>query len=99
MQAGKLNKWVTLSRSPISSPDNDGFFEPLTPEGAWAGIQPLSPGADGRTTTSLITIRYHAQVNVDTRLVYGSREFFVRGVQNLDERNDEMRLLCEEIAP
>ena len=50
-------------------------------------------------------MRYHKQVSVDTRIVFSDpvkqrdREFFVRGVQNVDERNKELRLLCEEVEP
>jgi len=52
----------------------------------------------------LISMRYHPQVTMETRIVYQAsgaapREFFVRGFQNLDEQNAEMRLLCEEVIP
>jgi head-tail adaptor len=98
MRAGRLTKWVTLSRAPQTSGDEDGFFEPLDPEGAWAFIQPMAPAPDGRSISSLVTMRYHPQVGLDTRLVYAGREFFVRGVQNVDEANVELHLLCEEIV-
>jgi hypothetical protein len=41
-------------------------------------------------------------VNKTRRLADGreiQRELFVKGVQNVDERDDELRLLCEEIVP
>jgi len=101
MRVGRLNKWVTLSRGPQKSPDNDGFFEDLVPPGCWAAIQPLPPGAGdlARTIQHQVTMRYHPQVSLDTRLLYGTRELFVRGFQTIDEDNVEMRLLCEEIIP
>lgn len=105
MRPGRLNKYVTLSRSPQSSPDGDGFFEALSPSTAWAQIQPVTAGEFERSTYHQITIRFHAQVTMDTRLVYTDaalgrdREFFVKGVQSIDEANKEMRLLCEEITP
>ena len=98
MRAGFLNKWVTLSRCPQTSPDMTGFFEDLSPPGTWAAIQPGPPGAaDTRSVQHLVTIRYHAQVNFDTRILWQGRSLFVRGVQNVNEDNVEMRLLCEEV--
>lgn len=99
MRAGKLDKWVTLSQSPQTPNDSNGFFEALSPEGVFASIQPLSPSADGRTVSSLVTMRYHPDVTMDTRIVFGTRELFVKGVQNVDEQNVELRLLCEEVVP
>lgn len=109
LAAGRLNKLVTLSRSPQTTNDSDGFFEALVPQTVWAAIEPQ--GADGRTVTHLVTIRYHAQVTMDTRLVYldpdrittanptGARAIYVKGFQNVAEHNEEMRLLCEEVIP
>ena len=105
MNVGSLRHQVSLANSLQQSNDADGFYEPLTPSLVYAAIVPISPGADGRTTSHLVTMRYHRQVSVDTRIVFydavkqRNREFFVRGVQNLDERNEELRLLCEEIEP
>lgn len=94
-----MNKWVTLSRSPQHGNDANGFFEPLSPAGSWCSIQPLSPSGDGRTVTSLVTMRHHEQVTMDTRLLYGTRELFVKGFQNVDENDVELRLICEEVVP
>jgi head-tail adaptor len=98
MRVNHLNKWVTLSRAPQETDDNDGFFEPLNPPGVWAAIEPLAPIGDGRTVQSLVTLRYHPQVSMDTRILYGTRELFVKGFQNVTERNVELRCLCEEVV-
>lgn len=99
MRPGLLNKWVTLSRSPQTTPDNDGFFEALSPAGVWAKVDPYQPWeADGQRMQSLtVIIRYHPQVTLDTRILYGTRELFVKGVQNIDEKNTWLRLYCEEV--
>jgi head-tail adaptor len=105
MDIGALRHQVSLARSPQTTNDADGFYEPLAPALVHAAIVPISPGSDGRTTTHLITMRFHKQVTVDTRIVFSDpikqrdREFFVRGIQNVDERNVELRCLCEEIEP
>lgn len=105
--SGRYNKWVTLSQSPQVTDDSDGFFDDLDPSGAWAAIRP-SLSADGRTTSMVVEMRFHPQVTVDTRIVYEdankptgktTRELFVKGVQNLEEANDVIVLLCEEVTP
>ena len=105
MNVGMLTKRVILANATTTTNDGDGFYEALSPSTVPAAIQPLSPSGDGRTTMHLVTIRYHKDVSVDTRLIYQDprkgypREFFVRGVQNVDERNAVMQLLCEEVEP
>lgn len=104
MRAGKLNKPVTLGNKPTVTNDADGFYEALSPESVMAAIVP-SGASDERTTTHAVTIRYHPQVSVDTRVLYfdpvknRNRELFVRQVVNVNEQNAELRLLCEEIEP
>lgn len=99
MRVGQHNRSVTLWRTPQASGDADGFFEALSPSSWWAQIQPLTSSDAGRSIFHQVTMRYHSQVTMDTRVLYGARELFVRGVQNMDERNVELRLLCEEIVP
>jgi head-tail adaptor len=105
MNAGAMNKWVTLARSPQTTNDADGFFEPLSPARVPAYIQPTTASGDERSTFHQVTIRYHPQVTTDVRLslyepaLLRTRELFVRGVQDVDERHAEMRLLCEEVRP
>lgn len=102
-----MNKLVTLSRSPQATDDRDGFFEALTPPTAWIAIEPLDGSStDGtRLQASRVTMRYHPQVSIDTRMVYRDpvlhrdRELFVRSVQNLRDANRELVLFCEEAIP
>lgn len=100
MRPGRLNRYVTLSKATRTSPDSDGFFEALSPAAVWASIDSLPPGSadDGdRTVGHVVTMRYHSGVTVDTRIVYGTRELFVKGVQNVNDANAELRLYCEEV--
>ena len=98
MSISQHNKYVTLSRSPQTTNDADGYDEALSPAGVWCSIQPIFGATDSRSTEHAVEMRYHAQVTVDTQILYGTRKLFVRGVQNIDEANDLMRLVCEEIA-
>lgn len=103
---GRYRIWVTLSQSPQETDDSDGFFEDLVPPGTWASIRP-SLGDNGRTISHLVEMRWHPQVTIDTRIVYEdankpdgktTRELFVKGVQNVEEMNDTLVLLCEEVT-
>ena len=98
MNANRRIHKVTLSNAATTTPDSDGYFQALEPEAVFAAIEPLTPSpSDGtRITPFAVLIPYHAQVAIDTRIVYGTRQLFVKGVQNVDERNREMRLYCEE---
>ena len=96
---GRYSKHVTLSRAPQTQPDSDGFFEALSPADWWCSIRPLTPAiSDGtRVISSEVEGRYHSGITVDTRILYGTRELFVKGVQNVDEGNHTMLLFCEEV--
>jgi hypothetical protein len=104
-RVGRFDKLVALSRSPQTSGDSDGYFENLSPATAWCAIEPQGPTADGRNVEHLITMRWHSQVTMDTRLVYADgalsrdRQFFVRGFRNVREQNAELQLICEEVIP
>jgi hypothetical protein len=101
----RYTKWVTLSHAPESVAD--AAFTPLSPSGSWCSIAPsLTAGA--RVTEHVVELRYHPQITIDTRIVYEdpskpagktTRTLFVRGVQDPNEINDILRLLCEEILP
>jgi Bacteriophage head-tail adaptor len=104
MRAGACNKWVTLARWPET--DTEARGTPLSPEGIWAAIEPLAPGgADNRTITHTVRMRFHPEVTLDTRVAYAdarinrTRHLFVRGVQAVNEAGDEMVLLAEEVQP
>jgi head-tail adaptor len=98
MQAGRRRHLVSLANAPQVSGDADGFFEPCSPPTAFAAIEPVSPvSADGtRIQGHYVTLPYHPGVTVDTRILWGARALFVKGVQNVDERNRELRCYCEE---
>lgn len=89
---------MSLSQAPQHTDDEDGFFEPLSPSTVWAQIQPQGH-VEGRTLSVLVAMYYHPQVTVDTRIVWGTHELFVKSVQNVDYRNFELRLVCEEVTP
>lgn len=96
--AGRLKRLLAY-RAPQEPGDSDGFKEPLTPPAWWATFETLDPVAsDGsRIVATRLRGRYHPQITVDSILVYGSRELFVKGVQNVDDANRHLVLYCEEV--
>ncbi len=101
---------VELSNCPQEAPAGDPYYTPLSPSRWRASVQPHPPQEDGRSLWHLVTMRYHRQVTMDTRIVLVNktrsingrevaRELFVKGFQNVDEQDDELRLLCEEVVP
>lgn len=95
-------KLVSVSRSPQTTPDTNGFFEALVPATWWAGIEPLEASVNGdgdRIQAYRVKGRYHSGITVDTRLLMSDgRELFVKGVQNVGEMNAELILYCEQVV-
>ena len=105
MRVGNQNFLVELARNPQRTDDNDGFWEPLTPSTWWCAIQPVLGGGDGRTMQHQVTMRFHREVTIDTRIAFydevllRDRELFVTSIQNVNSGNAELRLICEEVQP
>jgi len=101
-----MNRFVTLSRNP-SVPGTEHKFEPLNPSTTWCSIEPLEPSIsdDTRMQAARVTMRFHKQVTIDTRISYEdrvigrTRDLFVRGVQNTNDANHTLVLFCEEVVP
>jgi head-tail adaptor len=93
MNPGALRHYVRLD-----DPVEDGTPVVFNPDYVWASILPAAPGAfDENKTTHIVTMRYHPQVTFNTRILHRDRQLFVRGIQNVEERNLELVLLCEEV--
>lgn len=95
MEPGRLVHSITVEQLE----QHTGSRAALVPHRIRAAIEPLPPSQDDRRTMHYVTIRYHAGVTLDTVIGFRGRELYVRGVQNVEERNVEMRLYCEEIVP
>tara|TARA_R100000426_G_scaffold81824_1_gene59907 strand:+ start:27 stop:350 length:324 start_codon:yes stop_codon:yes gene_type:complete len=68
----------------------------------WANIKPVSnkegvrQGKVQETQTHHITIRFRSDIGTNYRIQYGSRNFNIRGIRNIDERDRYLMLICEE---
>ncbi len=106
MGVNQHTRWVTLSRSPTTPDDTDGFWEALTPSGAWCSLQPIfGSTGDSRSTELVMETRFHPQLTIDCRVTYAdpvlnrTRTMLVQSVQNTDEKNDLVKCLLTETAP
>jgi head-tail adaptor len=91
-------------------PDGDGgtteTWVPLTPPTAWAMIEPgkrrdveavTGSAAIQAVATHVITLDYHPQLTVESRLWYNAREFQIRAIANSNEQNVQQILVCTEV--
>jgi SPP1 family predicted phage head-tail adaptor len=106
MQAGKLRHKVTLKTSAYSQNEYGEPSETWTSSTTlWARIEPLrgrelllaqqvTPEASFRVTT-----RYDSSNTIDPayRLYHGSRVLEVVSIQNPEEKNEFVELLCKEL--
>jgi len=108
MEIGALRHSIVLENPGPAVPDGDGGFTqawvPNLPSPVWASITPASArdlerlvaGSVQSNATHVVRIRYHANISTQTRVTFGTRVFEVTGVQNPDERNIELVLICQE---
>lgn len=109
---GRRPHWVTFTQPGKPMPDGDGGIiegsSPLDPPGLFVEIaspvandERLAPGTTVSSSTRILTGPYHPQVNTQTVIGFldlqnRQRTFNVIGDVNIDERNVEMILTCEE---
>jgi len=106
---GKRTKRVTLQNAGPSVPDGEGghtnSWLDLSPSSVMAYIRPATEGDLERvaagtvitTATQLVEMPYHRQVSTDTRVLLDGRVLQVTKVQNVDEANVDLVLVCEEM--
>jgi len=102
--AGDLNKLVTVQNRAIEAPDwnSPDFDEQFSNDSAaWAAIQTVtgktffdSVNQRDETMTHEIFIRYDSSVTSESWLLYDSRRFDILAVENLEERNEFLKLTC-----
>lgn len=107
-QSGERRHLVTVQAPGPPQPDGDGGFietwNDLVPPQVYARIVPATArdlertaaGTVIATASHLVTIPYHPQVTVASRIVFGTRILEITGIANRDERNIEQILICAE---
>jgi head-tail adaptor len=91
-------------------PDGDGGYTtadtPLDPPALFMAIEAATAASLERVTagtaltaaTHVVRGPYHPQVSTQTILKFNGRTFYVRGVNNREERGQDMTLLCQEMV-
>jgi hypothetical protein len=94
MDVGMLRHTVTLD-----DPVPDGTPVTFVPSGVKCSLERGAPGSfDEQKVTYQVRMRYHPQITFNTRITTeDGRQLFVRGIQNVDMKNVELLLLCEEV--
>ena len=105
MRSGRLRHRIYLQSKVVT---RDAFgsevitWKSENPRPIFAGIEPItareyfgSQQPKGEVTHKVV-IRYFKGVQLDWRVLWGSRQFNIVSVINTDERNREMILLCKE---
>jgi len=106
IQAGKLNKRVTIQEFSAGSPAQDENGEPLGSWGTfkvvWAAIEPIQGNefwAQQQVQSEVshrVRIRYLSGVLAKMRVLYGSRILVIQAVIDPKEKHKEMQLMCSE---
>lgn len=106
-QIGAMRHLVVVENPTRASDGDGGYTETFTaasPSPVWAELKPATPSALERIAgntieapvTHIVTMRYHSGVTTRTRLTFGARRFFVRGIQTPSEVQEWLVLSCEE---
>jgi SPP1 family predicted phage head-tail adaptor len=110
MQAGKLNKRVTIYQSVLGSPARDELGEPNYDwekvATVWASVSPVvgkefwSQQQIQSEVTSKIKIRYRSDILPGMKIVYAvgdiNKEYIIETVIDFEEKHKELQLMCSE---
>jgi head-tail adaptor len=73
------------------------LFVRIAPASA-GDMERVAPGTVLSHASYVVSAPYHAGLTTRARMRYHGRAFSVMGVTNLEERNVELRLVCEEVV-
>ncbi len=104
MNPGKFNKRITL-QCPKSVRDDEGIVTEEWTDVAtvWAAVEPLrgreyfAAAAVNQENTVRFRMRYRRGVTARMRLLYDNRVFDIKSVIDVNERHQEMLLMCQEV--
>lgn len=105
MRIGQLDKRVTIQET-VRVPDGGGGYTETWKDVAtvWASLQPLSgreviqSGQLQAQVPHRVRIRYRPGITAANRLTFKGRTLEIISVANIDERNVELELLCQEVV-
>tara|TARA_B100000161_G_scaffold87043_1_gene60890 strand:+ start:4402 stop:4725 length:324 start_codon:yes stop_codon:yes gene_type:complete len=103
MAVGGLRHKVDLQKPTNTRDAGGGAVKTFTTLAQlYAQIKPVSgqekyrQGQVQESVTHHVTVRYRSDIGTNMRLVYQSRNFNIRHIRNIDERNRFLLLVCNE---
>lgn len=104
IRAGKLRHRMTVRAPTFTQDTQGGIVESWSDAGnVWGSIETLNgrelawAGQSHSQATVQIVIRYFAGLTERHRLKFGTRIFGIESMNNEDERNVRMTLMCREL--
>lgn len=105
MNIGKLRHRITIQQQLQTRDEHGGVVTAWQAFATrWAALEPLS-GRELFEAQQLankvglrVRLRYLSEVTPAMRVLYGTRVFNIQAVINVEERNEELQLLCEEVV-
>ena len=104
---GQRYHLVTVQGAGAPVPTPEGFTTPYTdlnPATMYASItgppredEGIAVSVERAKISHTVEMDYHPGVTRQSRVVFGARKLYVRGLQNVEERNQTLVLMCEEI--
>jgi len=96
---------VQIGGAPVPTPD--GYTTPYTnldPAQMWASIdgppredEAIAGNVERAKISHTVEMDFHPGVTRQSRIVFGTRNLYVRGLVNVEERDETLILQCEEI--
>ena len=100
---GKMRYRVKVENATNTRDAGGGLSQSYSPVTTiYANIKPMNANSIYRQwivqekVTHEVTIRYMKNISTNSRVSYGSRNFNIKGIINVDERDRFLKLLCEE---
>ena len=100
---GKMRYRVKVERATNTRDAGGGLSQTFSPVTTiFANIKPKNTNSIYRQgilqekVTHEITISYMKNIDTNSKITYGTRQFAVNGIINVDERDRFLTLLCEE---
>ena len=103
MSIGMLRHQVSLQKPTNTTDAGGGAAKSYTTLATlWANIKPVSgsekyrQGQVQETATHQVTIRFRSDIGTNYRIVYDDRNFNIKHIRNVDERDRYILLICNE---
>jgi len=107
MRAGRLNRRVKIQYLNTEYKNERGETTPiwadLDNKTIWAEVKNLS-GKEYWSAMQVesavnvrVCIRYRADITAKMRVIYGARQLNIKAAIDVEDKHDELQLMCEEI--